>query len=450
MFFNKRKKLMSFAMETIDFQKDNFGSRIEVIVSDIYKKIETSVAVNAEELAMWPETKQLEMLVKSRLGFGVKINTILALAAVQPFYAQSHHVFIPKMWQGKPAEDYVQEQIGDLLKKGKVKGTVNVADATVGGVFSDVVVNLYLDFTSLKRDYKLTPAETTGVILHELGHAFYAFEYSDRLDTNNQVLANTAKVCLGKKSKADSDYIFRELKTITPKIKREEIDKMMSDNRTIASYHWFKFIVDAADTGTGTQMDNGTYSKTSFEQMADTFSSRFGYGREVTIALDKLVKAGWSPEKQRSAWVFFQLLNLLWFCLGVTYLAVAIGSGWIFYAIVSALIVISMLGESGESGRNYTYDKLKLRYVRLRNDMIESLKDQKMSPKEMKPIVDNIYVMDGIIKDTMEYNTILDGFLNVFWSSDRNAGRSIREEQLLEELSANPLFIKSAELRLQS
>jgi hypothetical protein len=68
----------------------------------------------------------------------------------------------------------------------------------------------------------------------------------------------------------------------------------------------------------------------------------------------------------------------------------------------------------------------------------------------MKPIVDNIYVMDGIIKDTMEYNTILDGFLNVFWSSDRNAGRSIREEQLLEELSANPLFIKSAELRLQS
>jgi hypothetical protein len=148
--------------------------------------------------------------------------------------------------------------------------------------------------------------------------------------------------------------------------------------------------------------------------------------------------------------VFFQLLNLLWFCLGVTCLAVAIGSGWIFYAIISALIITSMLGGSGESGRDYTYDKLKLRYVRLRNDMIESLKDQKLSPKEMKPIVDNIYVMDGIIKDTMEYNTILDGFLNVFWSSDRNAGRSIREEQLLEELSANPLFIKSAELRLQS
>jgi hypothetical protein len=80
---------------------------------------------------------------------------------------------------------------------------------------------------------------------------------------------------------------------------------------------------------------------------------------------------------------------------------------------------------------------------------VESLKDPKMDKKEVKTIVDNIYVIDGCIKETFEYNNLLDGFLNVFWSSDRRAGKSIQEEQLLEELASNMLFVRAAELRLK-
>jgi phage pi2 protein 07 len=89
-----------------------------------------------------------------------------------------------------------------------------------------------------------------------------------------------------------------------------------------------------------------------------------------------------------------------------------------------------------------------MRYMRIRNDLVEALKDPELNKDEVKSIITNIYAVDSIVKDTIEYNTLIDSFLNIFSSSDRNAGKSIREEQLLEELATNMLFVKAAELRL--
>lgn len=435
-------------METIDFQNDKFGERLEAVVSRIYKVIEQTVGITSGRVALTPEVKELEMMIKSRLGFAVKIICDEALAAVQPFFGQAHSIMIPKRWHGEIAKEYIEDQMSKLKSKGKTKATVNTSNATVGGLFADVTMNLYMDFFQLKTIYKCTPAETTGIMLHELGHAFYGMEYSDRMDTNNQVLANLAKVCLDKKDSKDVNYIFRELQLVNPKIQKEEIDKLMSSDKTVASYSWFKFIVDTSGTGVGTQLENGKYSSTSFEQLADNFANRFGYGKHVVVGLDKLIKSGWSPEKQRSAWLFFQILSLLIIVAAVACLALSIGAGFFLDAIICGIVASMMMSGSGESGKDYTYDKLKIRYIRVRNDMVEALKDPKLDKKEVKVIVENIYVVDGLVKETFEYNTLLDGFLNIIWSKDRNAGRSIREEQLLEELASNMLFVKAAEIRL--
>ena len=122
--------------------------------------------------------------------------------------------------------------------------------------------------------------------------------------------------------------------------------------------------------------------------------------------------------------------------------------GLILEGLLAALIVKCILAGSGEEGRDYTYDKLKMRYMRIRNDLVEALKDPELNKDEVKSIITNIYAVDFIVKDRIEYNTLIDGFLNIFSSSDRNAGKSIREEQLLEELATNMLFVKAAELRL--
>jgi hypothetical protein len=448
MFLERRNKF-NFAMEMIDFQNDKFGERLEGVVTRIYKVIDNTIGITSDRVALLSETKELAMLVKSRLGFGVDIITHKALAAVMPFYGQAHSIFIPKKWHGELADDFVQEQLNAVKSNKKDKGTVNTAEARVGGVFADVVIQLFIDFLQLKNVYRCTPAETTGIMLHELGHAFCGMEYSDRMDTNNQVLADLTKAILGKKSNKDVNYIFRELKTVNPKIKREEADKLMSSDKTVASYNWFKYIIDISGDGTGTQIENGKYSSTSFEQMADNFASRFGYGRHVTTGLDKLIKSGWSPEKQRSAWLFWQIFILIGIVTMVWWLAVAISGGFLLEILIGALLTVMFVSTSGEDGRDYTYDKLKLRYIRIRNDLVESLKDPKMDKKEVKTIVDNIYVIDGCIKETFEYNNLLDGFLNVFWSSDRRAGKSIQEEQLLEELASNMLFVRAAELRLK-
>lgn len=447
MFFNKRK-VLNFALESIDFQNDKFGNRIEAIVEDIYKLIETTPGITSTSVQMFPQINELQLLIKSRLGFGAKIKTNVALAAVMPFYGTPYSIFIPKQWQGDIAESFVSNQVDRVLREGKNKATVNTAEATVGGVFADVTVEVFIDFFQLKTVYNCTASETTGIILHELGHAFYGMEYSDRIDGGNQILANLAKVCLNKKKDVDTNYVFRELKAINPKIQKEEIDKMMSSDKTVASYSWFKFVIDVTGTGTGTQAANGKYNSTSFEQLADNFASRFGYGKHVVTGLDKLYKSGWSPEKQRSAWIFFQIMTILAFATAVACVALGLAFGLILEGLLAALIVKCILAGSGEEGRDYTYDKLKMRYMRIRNDLVEALKDPELNKDEVKSVITNIYAVDSIVKDTIEYNTLIDGFLNIFSSSDRNAGKSIREEQLLEELATNMLFVKAAELRL--
>jgi hypothetical protein len=446
----KRKSKLGISLEMIDFQTDKFGARIEDIISRLYSSMDKSAATNNETIVAMPEIQELEMSVAARLGFSIKIKTNQALAAVMPFYSQPNHIFIPDQWKGQPADDFIANKLDTVLKSGKRKGIINTKNAVVGGLFSEVCVDVYMNFKMLKGMYGLTPAETTGVFLHELGHAFYAMEYSDRMDASNQILANLAKTCLSKKNNKDTTYIYRELEKINPKIRKEEIDKMMSNDKTIASYSWFKFVVQASAADTSSQMPNGIYNQTSFEQLADNFASRFGYGRQVVLGLDKLHKANWSPEKQRSAWIFYQFMAIASVLASVMLLLYSIGIGAVLPVVVFGFMTYLIFSSSGESSRDYTYDKLKIRYLRVRNDIVEMLKDPSLDKTNVKQAVTNLYSIDAIIKDSIEYNTLLDGFLNIIWTSDRNAGKSIREEQLLEELANNMLFVKAAEIRLMA
>ena len=169
------KRLLQKSLETIDFQKDNFGGDIEALVTVLLDEVKSGTS--ASQLMKSQTLRDLEVLIKKRLGLSVSIITNSDLASVLPFYSNKNHIFINKYWRGNFD---IKDQTKFLKENASRQGTVDLAKAKVGGIFADYKVTVNINFHALTESIQLTPAEIAGVILHELGHAFGVCEYSDR------------------------------------------------------------------------------------------------------------------------------------------------------------------------------------------------------------------------------------------------------------------------------
>lgn len=426
------------ATEVIDFQQDDFGAKLEALVTTISTKITDGTYKDDYELKGEKEIFDLQELVEKRLGLKIKIITNGMLAAIMPFYSNKNHIFLNKFWRG---DINIKDQ--DKLLKGfnNKEGSVDLQKAKLGGIFSEYVNDVYINFRVLIKEIKLSPAEITGIILHELGHGFYICEYSDRLESVNQVLANVATEVLGKKKK-DLNYVYRELEKVNPNIKKEEVEVLLGDNRVVAGVKWFETIIGTVKY----QLNVDTYDNSSFEQLADNFSSRFGYGRQTIIALDKLHKVMGSPDKSKTDIRVMQILSLISVIGGIaligSLLVTAMPVGLLYAFLFGFLFRMS-----GTDMQDHTYDELKQRYIRLRNDSVELLKTDKLNKDIAKNVLEDIYIMDSVIKETYQWSTAFGKLANFVFSGARKSKTSIEEQMLLEELLSNDLFIAAAKLK---
>lgn len=431
------------AMEMIDFQNDNFGERLEIAVGSIRKLVVDKTHENAKLFEGSKEVENLVEIIYKRLGLKVEVISDGLDAAILPFYPTTQHILLHESLRG---DLRIKDQEKILKNAKNKKGYVDSKNAKISGVFSEYENSLHLNFEKLFNVYKMNDPEVVAVILHELGHGFAACEYSDRLETNNQILSNLAETIAAKKEKTDVAYVFRELEKVNPKVTEEEVDKLVHGGKTVAGYTWFKIVVGSVEE----QLKNSKYAETSFEQLADNFAARFNYGRPLITALEKLYAVGgYSPEKSRGWMTFFFIMNAIFF---ITNVAAIIASllliGNVVSGLYSAFIAWVVLRTSGEDMVDYTYDELKLRYTRVRHQMVEILKDANLKADKAKDVLDDIYLLDRVIKDTYQFTTLTSVIANFVFSDARKAKSSIEEQQLLEELAHSNLFVKSKELAL--
>ena len=432
------KRLLQKSLETIDFQKDNFGGDIEAIVTKLIDEIKTGTS--DAQLMKDASLKALEALIKKRLGLTVSIITNRDLASVMPFYSNKNHIFIHKYWRGNfdipDQTKFLKESVGR-------QGTVDLAKAKVGGIFSEYKVTVNLNFHMMIDPLNLTPAEITGVILHELGHAFGVCEYSDRLESINIALSNIATSVIDKKEK-DLKFVYRELKSVNDKVTEQDVEELFSDNRVIAGTKWFSVIVGTVRSNLG----NDAYDRTGFEYLADSFVTRFGYGKQAVIALDKLHSFTGDPAKSKLGNQVLQIISLLSFIanIAMTLFLLTMGAAMLPLALYMSVFIGLILFASGDANRDMTYDDLKQRYVRVRNNLVERLKDREIEGDEAKVLLDDIEMIDAVIKETYNSSTVWNKLSNFIFKSNREAKNSIQEQQLLEELASNSLFIQAAKL----
>ena len=445
-----RKTLLNPSEEMITYGNRKLGDQL----TDLFARIKEFLNNNSfdnlisdfKENASGKEIsvdKAIEKIITDNTNMKVTVEIDSPLvAAIMPFPFNRNHVLL---------KDFVRDMYylkgeKEILKNSKDKiGTVDLEKVTLGGIFTEYEHTLYLNLKLLLVTYDFTPAEMTAVVMHEIGHVFTYYEYSNRVNSTNQLLAELAEEIHNKKQNPEKiELIFKEVKNNMRLSEEEYNDLISSVDKVIFGPKLFSLYIRNI-TGLRQTIK---YDETSSEALADNFAVRMGYGKELVIALDKLHK--YSPERNDVVLMLFLTTEFIFDFILTPILIIFLLTAFP-YAIVgfvlAILLMLEFLGSGNLVYKDMTYDELKQRYNRVRQAMIGRLKDLKIKPNEAKEIVYAVEQIDDLMKEVNNSASLKERLLKDFLPSSRKVSKDMQRQQDIEELSFNPLFVASAKLK---
>jgi len=434
-----RRSPNRWANETIGFQNDEFGSAMTTLFSRIKDQVKQMPSENKKAILY---ADDLQDLIFKRFGIRTKINFVTdSIGAIHVFPVNRNSILIKDYLRGN-YKDASQELLLKMFNN--KKGTIDNKNAVVSGIFSDYTHTIYLNVWHYFRNDILSPAEVTAILLHEVGHAFTFYSMSDRVSTANQVLANLTMSIKNGEDDEKQLYLFKELSDTYELTDKEFADLITDKNRIALGIRLFKHHVKYVEK----QMPIDKYDETSSEQLADDFAVKFGYGKELVTALDKI--STWSVEKSYltnglamvlSAVVEFMIVPGIYIGL-----LLFLNGGIIMAAFFFLMYIFSFAG-SGTVYRDMTYDDLKDRYQRIRNQMVANLNQDGLDKTELAGILENISFVDKAIDSTLTFNPLGTMLSDYFFSYNRSVKEDIRFQRLLEDLAHNELYVMSAKFK---
>ena len=287
---------------------------------------------------------------------------------------------------------------------------------------------------------KLTAREAADVFMHEVGHAFVAYELAFNTIQTNQILLALHKSLVAKDQKLFEYSLKLTEKRIGPSSGVYNELKEETDTNVVTTVVMAKIQEKRVS-----ELGTAAYDKTTYEALADNFATRMGLGRELVTSLEKIHRLYGSPEysgETRFIYNMIQITVATYFML----LGAVLGSVLLMIAGAPLFFLITWTVSDGAEYQN-VYDKLKIRYKRVREQLISRLKVKSLAPELVKNILEDLKVLDKIIDQAGEFNSILNVVGNIIYPSNWVLSSRKNAQRLLEELASNDLFIKAAQLR---
>lgn len=451
-----RRGIISTAMETIDFQKkDPFPLALSVMFEELMDKVKRNVYKSSNETRRSEYKEKIENLIYDRFGIKTKVDLgAYTAGAVIPFLMNFNHSFNEHAatWREYGLLADQEKALANIKSK---EGTIDLARAKLGGFFSEFEHNMWLG-VKVWVDIGLQPMEGVAITIHEIGHAFTYYEFSDRMSSTNRVLSELAKEVSTTNDPKKKSYILKDL-DFGKKLSDSDIDTIInSPNKIIIGARLFKLMhLSVKD-----QMDMLYYNRTTSEQMADNFAAKFGVGRYLVSGLDRLSHAYFDPDKYRSLRILNTTIDLvkatvligftIFTLMSPVLILTAVGGGSIFMGVLGLLFLYFMiyvgLWSERESNQYMTYDHLKDRYTRVRQQAIQELKDTTLDPEYVKNRLQDIELIDKAIESTVTYRSVFNLLFRIVSSDDRDAKATIEINRDLEALANNDLYLMSAKL----
>lgn len=332
------------------------------------------------------------------------------------------------------AKDVISESHENLLTYCRtLRGCVHREQGRVSGIFSKIICPVIIARGSWVH-LAVSAEEMAAMVLHELGHLFSAYETLTQTATTNMVLASAAQFL---DETADPTLRLQLVHQTAM-----EINVTIDDPAAVAAKETkgevFADIILKAMADRELASDAGSlqYDLTSAEFVADQFCVRYGGGRALATGLDKYQRR-FNPAYRRGLAMHHTTQAVR---TGLSLLTVAVP----YLKILTTVAAVYML--SNGHVMNDSYDQPDARLGRIKNDLVQVLKDTKIDRKVRHQILLDIEVIDSLregVKDRLGYFTYL-------WiactSSRRKQFSQMRLQQELESLVNNNLFVTSSKL----
>lgn len=333
-------------------------------------------------------------------------------------------------------------------------GDIDLNKAKVSGVFSKFSHALYLDLFELIIIYGLDPKELVAIFMHEIGHVFTTYETSYRIKTSNHVIEEIFETLASENFNKDKFKYYLITLEENKIVSKDDFNYLMQeDNRYILTLKSALVL-----TGSNKTINSNKYDQTSSEQVADNFAYKLGYGKELITGLHKTYN-GLNPNGTGNG-----IGKTIGYTIGGVFNAIVVWAmlvsilGAVFTPLILivliplikpmiyASLIITFVSADGSSDVDMTYDALKIRYKRIRNQYVETLKKANVSDFKEELLVIN--ELDMIINDLTVSRDVYNFAKDILVTRHKIAYRSMFEQQLIENLSANSLHLNNANLQV--
>ena len=279
----------SVTLEDIYPQKKEKYAELERIVGMMYNAKGKCLPYKEIRKTIAPLLKK-ELKKQFGLQFKIKLNDIHDISTM-PFYINDRSVLAYDSLR-----KYVEKNGKQNLKAGRMQkhlkkniGIVDPKNAKVGGVFSLESSELNLDPAWMINSKGVTASELTAIMFHEVGHVYDSLATSHRTASFNASIEHAM-------SRVDSSDIntsfdtdkftvmFKELKKNNV-LDKKQISKLKESNdRVTFGFNLSMQIIKSAESVVGGMLVDSRQS----ERLADSFSTRCGYGLEIATGLNKI------------------------------------------------------------------------------------------------------------------------------------------------------------------
>lgn len=430
-------KFSLVSMETIDYQlKDPVIDNMRNIIEE-YKQNK-----DGKEFA-----KDLEKIIKDRFNITLKCNVKPASVLNAAAYIELLDVYHPLNKglldnYGEAAAQYLaNETVKPNFKRlvaGKLDrvGGLDFKKARASGIFSQLEYRIELLTPLFKEETDFIIA----IIMHELGHIWTFMEYVHHVTYKNVIVTSIVKDFLGIKEDNLRVEFISKINNIYGVKVPEELTKQSDPKAQLVVIGdiYKQMYNDFSET---------TYNTTSVEVLADQFASRFGLGINMIKGMSG----------NAFSWKGISVSILLTFVSGVIMGTLASFSAFflvigtipftfdIFLAVVTAgLMSLANITESFAGAKmklgTSTYDTPKQRLVRVRNMMINQLKNDPKN-NDAKKLIEQIDESMAYIEKADDYNGFIVKLLRWVSSDFRTQEERKIYNQLLEDLMDNTLYV---------
>lgn len=441
--------MFKLSLEVIDYQiKDTFPEELNQIVEKIYEGLDSRKFKTNTDVIASPLSKDIEKLIFTRFGLNVVMDPKLHLyypAAIIPFSSDyllkasspngvsGNTSYIDLIFgANKGIINHINkiniERNKGLSKINNKKGWINTKHARVGGYLSEVRHYLIVNFQTLKG-LGLSTRETVAVVIHELGHAFTGLETHHKFTTSNAAIGSILDDINGGKS----DKVYYKYKRYFGE--QDLIDASISQDSEVTDF--YGPLASRYIKCLSSQVINNKYDETKFEYLADNFSTRFGLGKDIVSGLH-LIHLKYDNTIQTSYTAFYSMHLVE--IMGVA--AVLALGGPIGFILMGLIFLFS-----GKENANLTYDLPVDRYNRVRNAIVDNLKDPELPKDYTENLINQFEHIDAIMNSVIARTTIMEILANNIKPGSREAVYYIGIQQQAENALNNTLFVKTAKLR---